>query len=136
MSTNELSANQVSQVRINSIMSNMTIKLKNSLRRQNRVRTAVRGTTDRPRLTVFISSRHVSAQIIDDSAHKTLVSASTVALKKPGKISEQAVSVGEEIAKKAKAKKIKTVAFDRGPKLYHGRVKALADAARAGGLEF
>ena len=117
-------------------MNHITPKLKNRLRRQNRVRTAVRGTTKRPRLSVFVSNRRVSAQIIDDSSHKTIVSASTADQKKPGTMTEQAVYVGQEIAKKAKAKKIKTVAFDRGPKLYHGRVKALADAARSQGLEF
>jgi large subunit ribosomal protein L18 len=117
-------------------MNRLTSKLNNSLRRQNRVRTVVRGTTERPRLSVKISNLHVSAQIIDDSTSKTLVSSSTVSLKAKGTMTEKATSVGQDIAKKAKAKKIKAVAFDRGPKLYHGRVKALADAARKEGLEF
>jgi large subunit ribosomal protein L18 len=117
-------------------MNRLISKAKNRLRRQNRVRTAVRGTTERPRLHVFISNRHISAQIIDDSTSKTLVSSSTVALKSTGTMTDQAVQVGKDIAKKAKATKITAVAYDRGPKLYHGRVKALADAARAEGLEF
>lgn len=117
-------------------MSRLISKLNNSLRRQNRVRKVVRGTTERPRLSVHISNRHISAQIIDDSTHTTLVAASTVTLSATGTMTEQAVLVGTDIAKKAKAKKIKLVAFDRGPKLYHGRIKALADAARKEGLEF
>lgn len=117
-------------------MNRLISKAKNSLRRANRVRTVVQGTAHRPRLSVHISNVHVSAQLIDDSAHKTLVSASTVTIKAAGSKTEKAVLVGTEIAKQAKAKKIKAVAFDRGPKLYHGRVKALADAARKEGLEF
>ena len=117
-------------------MSRLISKAKNSFRRANRVRTVVRGTTERPRLSVHISNRHVSAQIIDDSQHKTLVSSSTLSLKATGTMTEQAILIGQDIAKKAKTKKIKAVAFDRGPKLYHGRVKALADAARKEGLEF
>ena len=117
-------------------MNRLTSKINNTFRRKNRVRSIVRGTTARPRLSVFISNRHISAQIIDDSTSKTLVSASTTGLKAKGTMTEQAVAVGKEIGKKAKAKKIKTIAFDRGPKLYHGRIKALADAAREEGLEF
>ncbi len=85
---------------------------------------------------MHISNRHISAQIIDDTLHKTIVGTTTVGLKTTGTMTEQAILIGQDIAKKAKAKKIKTVAFDRGPKLYHGRVKALADAARKEGLEF
>lgn len=117
-------------------MNRLISKAKNSFRRANRVRTSVRGTTVRPRLTVYISNQNVSAQIIDDSSHKTLVSATSVGHKNSGTMTERAVFVGTEIAKKAKAKKIKAVAFDRGPKLYHGRIKALAEAARKEGLEF
>lgn len=117
-------------------MNRLASKRTNSQRRQNRVRTTVRSNSDRPRLSVFISNRHISAQIIDDTKHTTLAAASTVGKKASGSLSEQAAKIGEELAKQAKAKKIKTVVFDRGPKLYHGRVKALADAARAGGLEF
>ena len=118
-------------------MNRITSKLKNSISRANRVRSVVRGTTERPRLSVHVSNKHVSAQIIDDTTHKTVVSVSTVAQKAAkGTMTDRAAWVGAEVAKKAKAKKIKTVAFDRGPKLYHGRVKALADAARKEGLEF
>lgn len=117
-------------------MNRLVSKLNNSIRRANRVRTLIRGTTERPRLSVHFSHKHISAQIIDDSKHKTLVAASTVKLKEGGTMTEKAAAVGQELAKKAKAKKIKKIAFDRGPKLYHGRVKALADAARKEGLEF
>ena len=117
-------------------MNRLTSKLNNSFRRRNRVRSTVRGTTERPRLCVRISNRHVSAQIIDDSKSRTLIATSTVNQKATGTMTARAEAVGRDIAKKAKEKKIKAVAFDRGPKLYHGRVKALADAARAEGLEF
>lgn len=117
-------------------MNRLVSKAKNSFRRANRVRTVVQGTTKRPRLSVYISNRNVSAQIIDDSTGKTLVSASTITLNAKGTMTMQASLVGQDIAKKAKAKKIKAVAFDRGPKLYHGRVKALAEAARKEGLDF
>ncbi len=117
-------------------MNRLVSKAKNSFRRANRVRTVVQGTAERPRLSVYISNQHVSAQIIDDSANKTIVSASTVGQKLTGSKTELAVIIGTQVAQKAKAKKIKAVAFDRGPKLYHGRVKALADAARKEGLDF
>jgi large subunit ribosomal protein L18 len=117
-------------------MNRLVSKARNSLRRANRVRTVVRGTADRPRLSVHVSNRHISAQIIDDSTGKTIVSASTITLKATGTMTEKATAVGKEVATKAKANKIKAVAFDRGPRLYHGRVKALADAARQEGLEF
>lgn len=117
-------------------MNRLVSKMKNSVRRANRVRTVVRGTTERPRLSVTVSNRHVSAQIIDDSKHITVASVSSVSMKQSGTMTETAAWVGVEIAKKAKAKKIKLVAFDRGARLYHGRVKALADAARKEGLEF
>lgn len=119
-------------------MSRLISKYNNAARRKNRVRTVVRGSSERPRLSVHISNRHVSAQIIDDSLHSTIVAVSTAVKTKiaTGTLTEQAVWVGSEIAKKAKAKKLKKVAFDRGPRLYHGRVKALAEAARKEGLEF
>lgn len=117
-------------------MNRLISKAKNSYRRANRVRTVVRGTTERPRLSVHISNQHVSAQIIDDSTSQTIVSASTVGKKMTGSKTELAAQIGAEVAKKAKAKKIKAVAFDRGSKLYHGRVKALAEAARKEGLDF
>lgn len=118
-------------------MSRLSSKSANATRRQNRVRTVVRGDKDRPRLSVTISNKHVSAQIIDDASHVTIV-AMTSTGKKPmkGTMKEKATVLGGEIAKKAKAKKVSTVAFDRGSKLYHGRVKALADAARKEGLKF
>ena len=117
-------------------MSRLVSKMKNSVRRANRVRTVVRGTSERPRLSVHISNLHIYAQIIDDEKHITLAQATTVGQKAKGTRSEQAALVGSDIAKKAQAKKIKKVAFDRGPRLYHGRVKALAEAARKEGLEF
>lgn len=118
-------------------MNKMSHTAANAKRRQQRVRAKVIGTADRPRLSVFVSNQHVSAQLIDDAAQKTLAAVSTVGQKSVGNnLTEKAVWVGEQIAKQAKSAKIKSVVFDRGAKLYHGRVKALADAARAGGLEF
>jgi large subunit ribosomal protein L18 len=117
-------------------MSKLTTKQANSLQRANRVRTTVQGTTERPRLSVHISNLHVSAQIINDETHQTLAAVSTVGKKTPGSLTAKAEWVGTEIAAKAKAAKVKKVVFDRGSKLYHGRVKALADAARNAGLEF
>lgn len=111
------------------------------LKRKARVRKKIRGTTERPRLNVFRSARHIYAQIIDDSTGATLVSASTVlnevadALKSTGNL-EAAKAVGAEIAKKALALNIGTVVFDRNGFLYHGRIKALADSARENGLSF
>lgn len=118
-------------------MNRIAQTLKNTARRKYRVRSVVSGTAERPRLTVSISNKHISAQLIDDVAQKTLAAVSTVGQKDAaGTMTEKAVKVGTDIAKKAKAAKIKTVVFDRNGKLYHGRVKALADAARAEGLEF
>ena len=118
-------------------MNRLTQKLQNMARRKNRIRSTVIGTTERPRLSVFVSNKHVSAQIIDDSKHRTVAQVSTVGAKTAkGTMTERAQWVGEEIAKKAKVAKVKRVVFDRGGRLYHGRIKALADAARAGGLEF
>jgi len=86
---------------------------------------------------VHVSNRHISAQIIDDTKHRTLVQVTTVGQKAAtGTMTDRATWVGTEVAKKAKAAKVTTVVFDRGSRLYHGRIKALADAARAGGLEF
>lgn len=118
-------------------MERLTAKLKHRELRKNRVRSVVSGTPQRPRLSVFISNTHVSAQIIDDTSHATLVAATTIGNKKAtGTMTEKAVLVGVDIAKKAVAKKIKKVSFDRNGRKYHGRVKALADAARENGLEF
>lgn len=106
-------------------------------RRKYRVRARLTGSTDRPRLSVFVSNKHISAQLIDDENQKTLVAVTTVGSKQSAQtMTEKATWVGSEIGKKAKAKKVTTIVFDRSSKLYHGRVKALADAARAEGLEF
>jgi large subunit ribosomal protein L18 len=112
-------------------------KLNNRARRKNRIRSVVTGTAKRPRLSVHISNLHVTAQLIDDASHKTLGHVTTAGQKTAtGSLTDKAVWVGEEIAKQAKALKVKNVVFDRGGKLYHGRVAALADAARKAGLEF
>jgi len=106
-------------------------------RRALRVRSKVRGTPDRPRLSVFRSNRAIWAQIIDDTSGRTLASAGSVHVAEKGlSKTEQAAKVGEILAERAKAVGIVRVVFDRGPYLYHGRVKALADGARQGGLEF
>ena len=105
------------------------------LKRQLRIRKKIRGTTTAIRLTVFRSNKHIYAQIVDDKAQKTLVSAMEKDAKNGNK-SERAKTVGLEIAKLALAKKINTVVFDKGSYAYHGRVKALADGAREGGLKF
>ncbi len=111
--------------------------LRNRALRKNRVRTTVSGTTKRPRLTVFVSNRHISAQLIDDTKHATIATVTTVGEKTAtGSLSTRAAWVGSEIASKAKTAKVKQVVFDRNGRLYHGRVKALADAAREQGLEF
>ena len=109
------------------------------LERHNRIRKSLSGTADRPRLNVFRSNANIMAQIIDDEAGKTLVSASTLEkelkIKNGGNV-EAAKVIGAEIAKRAKKAKITKVVFDRGGYLYHGRVAALAEAARENGLEF
>lgn len=118
-------------------MNSLAHKLHNVAQRKHRVRATVSGTTERPRLSVFISNKHITAQIIDDVQHKTIASATTVSSKAAkGTMSERAAWVGEEVAKKAQAAKVKAVVFDRGSRIYHGRVAALADAARKAGLEF
>ena len=110
-------------------------------RRHARVRKRVVGTAERPRLCVFRSLKHIYAQVIDDTQGHTLVAASTLdAEVRPGlggkDKADQAKAVGEVLAERATEAGIKQVVFDRGGYLYHGRVKALADAAREGGLEF
>ena len=118
-------------------MDRLLHKNQNEARRKYRVRATVSGTTERPRLSVSVSNMHVTAQIIDDTRHATLAFASSAGNKSlKGSMTDKAVWVGEEIAKKAKTAKVKKVVFDRGGKLYHGRIKALADAARNAGLEF
>ncbi len=112
-------------------------KIQNRDRRKGRIRALISGTAKRPRLNVHISNLHITAQLIDDSAHKTIAHVTTVGQKAAtGTMTERAAWVGNEIAVKAKAAKIKSVVFDRGGKLYHGRVAALAEAARKAGLEF
>lgn len=117
-------------------MADLVKKALNKNLRKNRVRAKISGTAERPRLTVTISNKHVSAQLIDDVAAKTLVSATTVGTKATGSISELAAGVGTDLAKKAKKAKITTVVFDRNGRQYAGRLAALADAARKEGLEF
>ncbi len=115
-----------------------------ALRLQKRkwsIRKTLVGTTDRPRLSVFRSDKHISAQIIDDYAGKTLVAASSLQKdirgdKPNGGNVDTAKAVGKAIAERAKAAGITAVAFDRNGRRYHGRIKALADAAREGGLKF
>lgn len=118
-------------------MSKITSKIANLARRQHRIRATVIGTSERPRMSVFISNRNITAQIIDDSTHKTVAYVTTVGSKvASGTMTDKAVWVGEQIAKKAKAVKVTKIVMDRNGKQYHGRIKALAEAARAGGLEF
>lgn len=122
-------------------MSSLALKKMARQKRQSRVRKKIRGTSERPRLNVFKSSRHIYAQLIDDTAGVTLVSASTLiedvasGLSHCGNL-EAARKVGEAVAKRALDKDIKSVVFDRNGFLYHGRIKALADAARENGLSF
>jgi large subunit ribosomal protein L18 len=103
-------------------------------RRHLRVRKKVQGTAARPRLVVFRSLKHVYAQIVDDDAQRTLLSVGDTSLS--GTKSEKAAAVGKTIAERAKAAGISKVVFDRAGYQYHGRVKAVADGAREGGLEF
>ncbi|MBW8754023.1 MAG: 50S ribosomal protein L18 [Sphingomonadales bacterium] len=108
-------------------------------RRKRRVRTALKARSGgRPRLSVHRSGRHIYAQIIDDAEGRTVAAASTLSKgsKGPGATTEAAAKVGKELAEAAKKAGVTTVVFDRGGFLFHGRVKALADAAREGGLEF
>jgi large subunit ribosomal protein L18 len=107
-------------------------------RRHKRVRGKVSGTVERPRLVVTRSNRGIAAQLVDDLQGRTLASASWLQVKKTFKGDKklQAVEVGKLLAESAKQAKIESVVFDRGGYLYHGRVKALADAAREGGLKF
>jgi large subunit ribosomal protein L18 len=118
-------------------MSILMKKLRAEARRATRVRSKVRGTADRPRLSVFRSNRAIWAQVIDDSRGHTLASAGSLDIKEDGVSPvDMAVKVGELVAEHARAAGIDKVVFDRGPYLYHGRVKALADGARRGGLDF
>lgn len=113
------------------------LKHRQQERRAHRVRNKVRGTAERPRLTVFRSSKHIYAQLIDDLAGVTVAAAGTAGKNaKYGGNVKAATAVGTKLAEAAKAKGITQAAFDRGHYRYHGRVKALADAARKGGLKF
>jgi large subunit ribosomal protein L18 len=106
-------------------------------RRRTRIRARIAGTAQRPRLSVKISQAHVVAQLIDDTSGRTLAAASTIGTKAAqGTMTERSAWVGGQIAVAAKAKKIKQVVFDRNGRLYHGRIHALAEAARNAGLEF
>ncbi len=117
-------------------MNREKLKIAKRDRRHKRVRAKVLGTAKRPRLAVFRANQHIYAQIIDDDAQKTLAAASSLEIKAKAAKSAIAAKVGELVAKKAAEKKISSVVFDRGGYKYHGRVKALAEAARAAGLKF
>ncbi len=116
-------------------MSTLT-KRQARLRRHRRVRGKITGTAERPRLVVFRSNRGISAQLVDDEAGRTLAAASWKGLDASGSKTEQANAVGKALASAAKTAGIGTCVFDRAGYLYHGRVKALAEGAREGGLEF
>ena len=120
-------------------MSNTKHKHKSRVRRHRRVRKKIQGAADRPRLAVYRSNRHIIAQVIDDTAGHTIVSASTIEAElrsgPTGNVAG-AAAVGKLIAERAKEKNITAVVFDRGGFRYHGRVAALADSAREAGLEF
>lgn len=117
-------------------MADLKKKLLNKALRKNRVRAKITGNAERPRLSVTISNKHVSAQLIDDSSHHTIAAATSVGAKVSGTMSEQAAKVGADIAKKAKKANIKAVVFDRNGRRYAGRLSALAEAARKEGMEF
>lgn len=106
------------------------------MRRKKRIRAKISGTKEKPRLAVYKSLRGIYAQVIDDEAGKTLVSAKSLEMKNVSNTVDGAKEVGRIIAKKCKEKKIGTVTFDRAGYKYHGKVKALAEGAREGGLEF
>ena len=109
-----------------------TLRRSSRTRRHLRVRKKVQGTAARPRLVVTRSTRHITAQVVDDTTHRTLVSASSL----DGDKKARAAAVGRTIAERAKAAGIDAVVFDRGGNRYHGRIASLADAAREGGLTF
>lgn len=117
-------------------MKRLVKKALNRSLRKARIRSTVHGTAERPRLSVFISNTQVSAQVIDDVKAVTLASSTTVGTKVEGSLAEKAAWVGADIAKKAKKAKVSKVVLDRNGRAYAGRLKALADAARAEGLEF
>lgn len=116
-------------------MDNLVNKRLNKSLRKGRVRAKINGTAERPRLSVAISNKYVSAQLIDDAGQHTIVSATSVSSKATS-LTDQAAKVGTEIAKKAKKAKITSVVFDRNGRKYAKRLSALAEAARQEGLEF
>jgi len=117
-------------------MTNLSRKILNQGLRKARIRAKISGTAVKPRLTVSISNKHVSAQIIDDVKQRTIIASTTVGAKQTGTITEQAAFIGADIAKKAKKAKINAVVFDRNGRLYAGRLSAFAEAARKEGLGF
>jgi large subunit ribosomal protein L18 len=122
-------------------MNHQKAKHRQQLRRRNHVRRKIVGTPERPRLSVFRSSKHIYAQLIDDLSGVTLAAVSSVVKEVRGQVPyggnvKAAAAVGEKLAEAAKSKGITLAAFDRGHYRYHGRVKALADGARKGGLQF
>lgn len=120
-------------------MANTSVKLAARMRRKKSIRKKIRGTPERPRVAVFRSARHIYAQVVDDTSGRTLAAASTLSPELRDQSFDDkkaaAEAVGKLLADKAKAASISAVVFDRGGYLYHGRVAALADGARAGGLE-
>ncbi len=116
-------------------MKSLNSKVESRIRRHKRIRAKVSGTAEAPRLSVFKSNKFISAQLIDDVSGKTIASAHSKDVKAKTMM-EKSAKVGEEIAKKAVAKKIVKAVFDRGGFIYTGNIKALADGARAGGLQF
>ncbi len=124
----------------------MSVKLKSKTytrdRRRKRIRKKISGTAERPRMVVFRSAKHIYAQLIDDSEQKTLLTVSDLSPEVKAAIKEKetktgkSTAVGKVLAEKAKGKEITNIVFDRGGFRYHGRVKALADAAREAGLQF
>ena len=117
-------------------MANLDNKILNRNLRAARVRAKISGTAERPRLSVTISNKHVSAQLIDDVKQHTIAASTTVGAKQTGTLTEQSAWIGADIAKKAKKAKITSIVFDRNGRKYAGRLAALADAARKEGLEF
>ena len=111
-------------------------KVKSRKRIQMRIRKKISGTAIKPRLSVFRSNKAIYCQLIDDVSGETLAAASSIATGATGNKTEQAKTVGKSIAEKAQAANVSEVVFDRSGYLYHGRVKALADAAREAGLQF
>lgn len=115
---------------------NTSSKTVNRLKKKIRIRKVVKGTAERPRLCVFRSSKHIYAQIINDDSQTTMLSVSSLSIDLKNGSKESAKTVGSKIAEEAKKKGINNVVFDRNGFIYHGRVQALADGAREGGLNF